>query len=377
MTVADLGDVAEFINGFAFKESHWEDTGRPIIRIQNLNDARKPFNRTTLNVPRKYIVEPGDLLVSWSASLGVFEWDRPEPALVNQHIFKVVPNEALVKRDYLRHMLRGALIDMERHLHGATMRHINRAEFLATQIPLPPLPEQRRISAILEHAETVRAKRMTTLARLQELEHAAYQDTFGSKKGARVPFGQLVTGMRNGVSPSSEGTFMATVLTLLAVTRGSFDPAAARVAHFDREPSTAQRVHAEDFLICRGNGNLGLVGSGVPTEGDRPDLVFPDTVIAATVDRSLIDPLYLAATWRQSDVRRQIESSARTTSGIYKVNQRGLTNLIIPVPPKSLQTQYVSTARVIASRRKAMESSLGACDALLASLQTQAFAGRL
>ena len=133
-------------------------------------------------MPRKYIVEPGDLLVSWSASLGVFEWDRPEPALVNQHIFKVVPNEALVKRDYLRHMLRGALIDMERHLHGATMRHINRAEFLATQIPLPPLPEQRRISAILEHAETVRAKRMTTLARLQELEHAAYQDTFGSRK---------------------------------------------------------------------------------------------------------------------------------------------------------------------------------------------------
>ena len=36
-----LGDAASFINGFAFKPDHWGDVGRPIIRIQNLNNTER------------------------------------------------------------------------------------------------------------------------------------------------------------------------------------------------------------------------------------------------------------------------------------------------------------------------------------------------
>jgi type I restriction enzyme S subunit len=86
-----LGDVAEFINGAAFKPVDWGEDGSRIIRIQNLNDPRKPYNRTTRQVPKKYEVPSGTLLVSWSASLGVFEWNEPDTALLNQHIFKVLP----------------------------------------------------------------------------------------------------------------------------------------------------------------------------------------------------------------------------------------------------------------------------------------------
>jgi type I restriction enzyme S subunit len=59
-----LGDVAEFINGVAFKPADWGDTGKRIIRIQNLTDPTKPFNRTNRVVAAKYDVEPGDILVS-------------------------------------------------------------------------------------------------------------------------------------------------------------------------------------------------------------------------------------------------------------------------------------------------------------------------
>ena len=82
-----VGSVAQFINGVAFAPEDWHDSGLRIIRIQNLTDPAKPYNKTTRVVSDKLHVRAGDLLVSWSASLGVFEWEGPDDALLNQHIF--------------------------------------------------------------------------------------------------------------------------------------------------------------------------------------------------------------------------------------------------------------------------------------------------
>lgn len=148
---ATVGDTGRYINGFAFKPEHREPTGRPIVRIQNLTDPEKPLNRTSLAVPDDFCVETGGMLVSWSATVDVFVWNR-EPAFVNQHIFKVVPDENLVDRTFLFYWLKVAidqLLDSE-HLHGSTMKHINRGPFMAHRIPLPPLPEQQRLADKLE-----------------------------------------------------------------------------------------------------------------------------------------------------------------------------------------------------------------------------------
>ena len=148
---ATVGDTGRYINGFAFKPEHREATGRPIVRIQNLTDPEKSLNRTSLAVSDDFCVETGGMLVSWSATVDVFVWNR-EPALVNQHIFKVVPYENLVDRTFLFYWLKVAidqLLDSE-HLHGSTMKHINRGPFMAHRIPLPPLPEQQRLAEKLE-----------------------------------------------------------------------------------------------------------------------------------------------------------------------------------------------------------------------------------
>ena len=87
---AALGSVAEFVNGAPFAPEDWGVNGTRIVRIQNLTDPTKPYNRTTRRVDSRLYVEPGDLLVSWSASLGVFEWAGPDVAVVNQHIFRVI-----------------------------------------------------------------------------------------------------------------------------------------------------------------------------------------------------------------------------------------------------------------------------------------------
>ncbi len=146
-----IGETGEYINGYAFKPSHRELGGLPIVRIQNLTDESKSLNTTTIEVPSDYKIDTGDMLMSWSATLDVFVWRRG-PALVNQHIFKVVPEERVMLKSLLFYWLKQAIQQLQKteHLHGSTMMHINRGPFMAHRVPLPPAAEQTRIVAKLE-----------------------------------------------------------------------------------------------------------------------------------------------------------------------------------------------------------------------------------
>ena len=146
-----IGETGEYINGFAFKPGHREASGLPIVRIQNLTDESKPLNTTNIDVPIDYKIDTGDMLMSWSATLDVFVWRRG-PALVNQHIFKVVPDERVMSKGLLFYWLKRAIQQLQEteHLHGSTMMHINRGPFMAHLVPLAPAAEQTRIVAKLE-----------------------------------------------------------------------------------------------------------------------------------------------------------------------------------------------------------------------------------
>ena len=97
----DLGSLGLYINGRGFKKSEWRDHGRPIIRIQNLTGSGEAFNHFDGEADERYIARPGDLLVSWAATLGAYIWNGPE-AVVNQHIFKVDSN---IDKDFHKYLL--------------------------------------------------------------------------------------------------------------------------------------------------------------------------------------------------------------------------------------------------------------------------------
>lgn len=85
-----LTQVAEFINGRAFTKDATGD-GRMVVRIAEINSGPGPstvYNDIAVN--EKHLAHPGDILFSWSGSLAVTRWFRPE-AIINQHIFKVIP----------------------------------------------------------------------------------------------------------------------------------------------------------------------------------------------------------------------------------------------------------------------------------------------
>ena len=146
--ILKVGNVAEYINGRAFKPEEWEQAGLPIIRIQNLNDPNAYYNRTKNEYEEKYLIKKGDLLFAWAASLGTYIW-KGEDAWLNQHIFKVIPYPFMDKK-YLYYAFHAMITEFYRKSHGSGMIHITRKQFEEITLWLPPLTEQYRIVQYLQ-----------------------------------------------------------------------------------------------------------------------------------------------------------------------------------------------------------------------------------
>jgi type I restriction enzyme S subunit len=153
---ASIGDTGLFVNGLAFKPSDWGMSGRPIIRIQNLSGMNDEYHYTSGDFSIDNLADSGDLLVSWSATLDAFIWPGPE-GVVNQHIFKVIPNTDAVTPEFLYWLLKHEVrqLAQSQHAHGLAMMHINRGPFLAHAVAVPPLEEQQRIADTLNHLMTL------------------------------------------------------------------------------------------------------------------------------------------------------------------------------------------------------------------------------
>jgi type I restriction enzyme S subunit len=119
-----------------------------------------------------------------------------------------------------------------------------------------------------------------------------------------------------------------------------------RVAH-----SPDKTVSSEDFLICRGNGNVALVGRGKYPEMSLPEVAFPDTMIAARCDHGSISRGFLDHIWDRSIIRRQLEGAARTTNGTHKVNQTMIESVQIPLPSVGTQENFDRARASIGAQR--------------------------
>lgn len=383
-TSVALGEVARFINGAAFKEADWSEGGHRIIRIQNLTDPSKPFNRTEKPVKADLYVSPGDLLVSWSATLGVFVWPGPDAAVLNQHIFRVIPDQKVIDQPYLRHMLQRAVIDMGRHTHGATMKHINRKEFLGTRIPLPPLEEQKRIAAILDKADELQTNRRAVIAHLDSLTQAIFLDMFGDPvEGTEIQFADLAERGRGTFSNGPFGSDLLTseltdegvpVVYIRDIRNGEYD----RVSRVCVTPAKAAaldscRVVPGDVLIAKVGDPPGV--AALYPAGEPPAVITQD-VVRIRPDTRVALPTFVVSFLNSrggAHLMRQITVEAtRARFGL-----RDLKALTLRIPPLDLQVRFSEAIDSLSRERSCALAHASGIDALFASLQQRAFRGEL
>jgi type I restriction enzyme S subunit len=196
-----------------------------------------------------------------------------------------------------------------------------------------------------------------------------------------VSLDQILIGpLSNGRSvPDATNGFP--VLRLTALRGGSVDTREKKTGAWNEADAKPFLVAKGDFLVARGNGSLSLVGRGGLVETDPGPVAYPDTMIRVRANVNIYSPRYLRLVWDSQIVRSQIERAARTTAGIYKINQATLRSVVIPMPPFQEQERIVAEAErclsALNTTEKMIAENFVRADRLRRAVLSSAFMGRL
>jgi type I restriction enzyme S subunit len=373
MTLMALGETAKFINGAAFKPTDWEDSGLPIIRIQNLTGTSKKFNFTNRQVKSDLVVESGDLLVSWSATLDVYRW-AGQRGVLNQHIFKVLPNSD-IDPDYLFFALKNALAELSSKTHGSTMKHVVRGDFESTRVNVPPLLGQRRIVDILSRADGIVRLRRDAEKKATELIPALFLELFGdpatNPKGlATATVGDVVASVDYGSSTKAteDGCGVPFIRMNNVDYAGNFNLTNLKYAELSPEEIVRFGLREGDILFNRTNSKELVGKTGI--WDDAREAVAASYFIRVRVDRNTISPRFFWAFMNSAHMKRVLFDTARGAIGQANINSKELKAFSIFVPPLDLQIEFaerIEQIRSIQSQQSTATAKVQATfDALLA-----------
>lgn len=348
-----LGDIATYINGFAFKPEDRGTVGLPIIRIQDLTGNAYDLGFYDGNYPERIEINDGDVLISWSASLGVYVWNKGK-ALLNQHIFKVAFDKCEVNREYFVYAVRYKLKEMESKTHGATMKHIVKKDFDNTLIPFPAFDEQRRIAESLDTAYAIITARQQQLQKLDELIKARFVELFGDDKYSKTPLINLITegaGLSYGiVQPGDSGTGDMGVLRPVDMVNGKISTHSIKYIDRSIGASFKKTELVGDELLITVRGTTGVTAL---TDSRFKNMNVTRGIAVIRYDRRKINPIYLNAFLNTDESQQYIQEHTRGAT-LQQINLSDLRVHMIPVPPIELQEkladfiQQVDKSKVVA-----------------------------
>jgi type I restriction enzyme S subunit len=177
--------VCTLVNGRAYKKSELLANGKyPVLRVGNLFTNRQWYYSDLELGVDKYC-DNGDLIYAWSASFGPRIWEG-EKVIYHYHIWKVLPNFELVKKDFLFHLFEWDK-EMIKAAHGTgtTMMHVGKNSMDNRVVPIPPLSEQKQIVALLDEAfaaiDQAKANIEKNIENAKELFQSKLNDVFSQK----------------------------------------------------------------------------------------------------------------------------------------------------------------------------------------------------
>ena len=353
-----LGDIATYINGYAFKPEQRGSEGLPIIRIQDLTGNAYDLGYYNGDYPKKVELNDGDVLISWSASLGVYLWNHGK-ALLNQHIFKVVFDKVEIDKFYFMYAVEYNLDKMSLKTHGATMKHITKKDFDNVVIPYPDLDYQKEVAYRLTSLKGIIEKYQKQLDLLDELVKARFVEMFGDPviNSCQFPVQpmtdicDIIDGDRGKNYPKSEEILddgYCLFLNAKNVTQKGFD--FENCNFITREKDDALRngklSRGDVVLTTRGTvGNLAYYSKNVPYENIR----INSGMVILRMNRSILNEIYFIELFKMklSDIKEKIASgSAQPQLPISTMNK-----IILMIPPLELQNQFASLVQEIDKSR--------------------------
>lgn len=374
-----LREILEVQSGFAFKTEFFNDAeGLPLIRIRDLG-TDKTETRYKGEYRDEFIVTPGDYLIGMDGNFRCRRWTGPQ-ALLNQRVCRLRNFKPEVLPEFVFYGIQPKLDAIEASTSFATVKHISARKILEIELPLPPLPEQRRIVDLLSRAEGIVRLRREAEKKAAELIPALFLDMFGdpatNPKGWLVgTIGDVIESAEYGSSTraSSEGAGLPLIRMGNVDYAGNLDLGDLKYVELDDEEVRKYQLQAGDILFNRTNSKE-LVGKTGLWDG-RCEAVVASYFIRVRVKRERLNPFYLWAFMNSAYMKRVLFETARGAIGQANINARELRAFKIPMPPLEAQDGFEKRCRDVAGlvfqQSTATAKAQAAFDALLASVFNQ------
>ena len=262
---------------------------------------------------------------------------------------------------------------------------ITRDRFLALEVPLPPLAEQKRIAGILDAADALRAKRREALAQLDTLLQSTFLDMFGDpvmnpigwEEGAT--FGEvadIVSGLTKGRRLSDAATREVPYLAVVNVQdrRLVLDPL-KRICATEREIDRYRLVR-NDLLLTEG-GDPDKLGRGTVWRGELDECIHQNHIFRVRLHDDRLQAVFLSWLIGSPRGKRFFLRQAKQTTGIATINLTQLRKFPLLVPPLDLQCRFADIVESVEQQKATQRTHLSELDTLFASLQSRAFNGDL
>lgn len=361
-----LGDVCEFRYGKALPAGQRSGSGYPVYGSNG-----------EVGRHEKALTIGATIVVGRKGSFGevCFSVGPCWPIDTTYFVDKTSSNADL---RWLFHLLR--MLPLKSLNRAAAIPGLNREDAYDLGVLLPPIEEQRRIAAVLDAADALRAKRKQALAKFDSLTQAIFIDMFGDPVANPsgwpvVSIGDCLTSATYGTSKKAGSSGEFAVLRMGNLTyAGEVDMSDLKYIDLDTKEQKKHLVHAGDVLFNRTN-SAELVGKTAVYRGSSPVAYAGYLVRLQTSER--LHPEYLGAFMNLPSTKAVLQSMCKSIVGMANINAKEVQRILLPVPPRAAQDDFAAARDLVASRRESSSRQLAELDTLFASLQQRAFRGEL
>jgi type I restriction enzyme S subunit len=334
-----------------------------------------------------YRLKPFDLLLN-EASGSAAEVGKPviwmgelDDCAFQNTLLRVRPGPSVDPRYLLQYLRTQASSGaFARDSRGVGIHHLGREALAKWPIPLPPLAEQCRIAAILDHADAILAKQRKVVANFALFHQAAF-DNLAREASTTQPLSKLGIDFTSGKSvlgTDADRHPTNRIIKVSAISSGVFDASEAKPMPGTYQPPSKHRVLKGDILFGRASGSLDLLGATAVVEQECDNLYLPDKVWKLDVSPSApVIPDFVLGVLRSDDFRAFIRHHASGAAGVRNIAKSTVLRYEAPLVPIARQRTYADLAAVARHQERRAAATVVLQGQLLASLQSRAFSGLL
>lgn len=343
-------------------------------------------------------VDPGDLAstkFSFTESHVLYGKLRPYLAKIaapdfsgicSTDIVPVLPGPLLDRR-YLLHFLRQPTMVAFASARsvGINLPRLSPSVLETFPVPLPPLPEQRRIAAILDQAEGLRAKRRAALAKLESLTQSVFLDMFGDPVANPHSWPEdtflgevadIMSGITKGRKLEGAPTREVPYLAVVNVQDRRLNLDTVKTIEATEAEVRRYQLKFGDLLLTEG-GDPDKLGRGSLWSEEVAECIHQNHIFRVRLTDPRVTPLFLNWLIGSERGKRYFLKSAKQTTGIASINLRQLRAFPLLMPPLALQEQFARAMDCVAALRAQIQEARATLDELFASLQHRAFRDEL